>query len=71
VFPEQLAAEGCGEASHLVRPSAHGGVDEIVVFNNKGYFRVTVTLWLYLGHIISDMKDVQTAHLLTAVVSVR
>lgn len=49
MFLVEGAAEGCGEASYRVGHSIHGAVDEIVVFNNKSYFRVTVALHLLLG----------------------
>ena len=46
VFSEQLTAEAGGEARHRVRLSVHGRVDVVVVFDDKGYLGVTVTLFV-------------------------
>jgi hypothetical protein len=44
VLSEELAAESRSKAGNLVGSSVHGRVNQIVVFNDKSYFRVTVTL---------------------------
>jgi hypothetical protein len=45
MFFEEGATKGCSKASYWVVFSTHGAVNKIIVFNNKSYFRVAITLY--------------------------
>jgi len=71
MFFEEGATKGRSEASYWVVFSTHGAVDKIIVFNNKSYFRVAVTLDSCFVKVISVKKDARETDLQTAVIQVR
>jgi hypothetical protein len=53
MFFEEGATKGRSEAGYWVAFSTHGAINKIIVFDNKSYFRVTVTLYSYFVKVIS------------------